>query len=68
VMHCFGPAAVYAEGSVRYEDGDHDHEREHSAGCRKSMSGMREKRLTGGSRRSLGAGSGPDGRRIGAHA
>jgi hypothetical protein len=57
VMHCLGPASVRAEGSFRYEDGDQDDEREHSAGCPKSMSGVREKRLTGGSRRSLATGS-----------
>ena len=46
VMHCFGPAAVHAEGSFWYEDGDQDDEREHCAGCPKRMNRMREKRLT----------------------
>jgi hypothetical protein len=59
-MHCLGPAAIHTEGSFRYEDGDQDDEREHSAGRPKSTSGVREKRLTGRSRWSLGAGSGPD--------
>jgi hypothetical protein len=45
VAHCFGPAAVDAERSGRYEEGDQGDEREYSAGCPKSMSQLREKRL-----------------------
>ena len=40
------PAAVELERASRHEDGDQHDEREHSAGCPKSMSRMREKRFT----------------------
>ena len=46
VMHRLGPAALELERSCRYEDGDQHDEREHSAGCPKSKSRMREKRFT----------------------
>ena len=46
VMHRLRPAAVKPERLYRYEDGDQHDEREHSAGCPKSMMRMREKRFT----------------------
>jgi hypothetical protein len=45
-MHRLGPAAVKAERSCRYKDGDQNDEREHSAGSPKRVSRMREKRFT----------------------
>ena len=46
VMHRLGPAAVEAERSCRYEDGEQHDGREHSAGRQESKSRMREKRFT----------------------
>jgi len=62
VMHCVGPTAVHAERSRRYEDGDQDDEREHSAGCPKSMSRLREKRPSCVSRWPGATGWVPEGR------
>ena len=62
VAHRLRPAAVCAERSCRYEDGDQDDEREHSAGCPKSMSRLREKGLIRDSRWPVAPGCGPSGR------
>jgi hypothetical protein len=45
VTHRLGPAALELERLRRYEDGDQRDEREHSAGCPKRPSRMREKRF-----------------------